>query len=132
MNEITPQELKDWMKSQKITQLALANLLGVSHTSVSRWLKSVHAISGPEQKLLAYLIRGEMPFPVQIADEGWHLDFSKEEFVIIQYLSRRDGYSSPEEWVADKIRTYIAMTQTTIEKTAAAEQETPYRITSSN
>lgn len=120
------------MKSKGIRQKELADTIGVSQGTVNRWLKSVHAISGPEQKLLAYLIRGEMPFPVQVADEGWHLDFSKEEFVIIQYLSRRDGYSSPEEWVADKIRTYIAMTQTTIEKTAAAEQETPYRITSSN
>lgn len=115
------------MKREKLTQTALANMLGVSHTSVSRWLKSVHAISGPEQKLLCYLIYGIMPFPVQAADDGWHLDFSKEEFSVIQCLSRRDGYHSPEEWVADKIRAYLAMTRTTPnEKTLAAEDEASY------
>lgn len=119
------------MKREKITQTALASMLGISHTSVSRWLKNVHAISGPEQKLLAYLIRGELPFPVQRVEEGWNLDFTRDEFALIQFLARRDGFVSAEAWVTAKIRTYLAMDQTVGEKSIAADDVTEYK-TSSN
>lgn len=109
MNEITPLTLKAWMKNKKITQVALADMLGTTHTSIGRWLKGVHAISGPEKKLLAYLMFGELPFDVQTASDGWELPFTESEFAVIQLLARREGYSSAENWVVAKIRAYLAM-----------------------
>lgn len=110
VTEITPKELKDWMKREKITQIKLAKMLETSQGTVNRWLKSVHAIKGPEQKLLAYLIRGELPFPIQNLDRGWNLDFSAEEFALIQVLARREGFASAEDWVVAKIHAYLSMT----------------------
>jgi transcriptional regulator with XRE-family HTH domain len=109
MNEITPLTLKAWMKNKKITQVALAEMLGTTHTSIGRWLKGVHSISGPEKKLLAYLMFGELPFDVQTASDGWELPFTESEFAVIQLLARREGYSSAENWVVAKIRAYLAM-----------------------
>lgn len=119
------------MKREKITQVALADMLGTSHTSVGRWLKGVHAISGPEQKLLSYLIHGELPFPAQKAKEGMYLDFSADEFAIIQVLARREGFACAEEWIAAKIRAYLAMSNTalSVESLRVATDEKPYVFT---
>ena len=128
VSKISANELREWMDRCGHNQESVASMLGTTAGTISRWLNEKVEVPLPMRKLLAYLIRGELPFPIQSVDEGWHLDFSKDEFLIIQYLSRRDGYSSPEEWIADKIRTYIAMTQTTIEKTVAAEDGAEYKI----
>lgn len=133
MNDISLEELKTWMKAKRYTQKTLADMLGVSQGTVNRWLKSVHAISGPEQKLLAYLIRGELPFPVQRVEEGWNLDFTRDEFALIQFLARRDGFVSAEAWVTAKIRTYLAMTGAVGREVArVADDEKPYGQTSSS
>lgn len=127
MSNISANELKEWMDRSGHTQETVASMLGTTAGTISRWLNAKVEVPLPMRKLLAYLIRGEMPFPVQAGDDGWHLDFSKEEFAVIQCLSRRDGYHSPDEWVADKIRAYLAMTRTTPnEKTLAAEDEASY------
>lgn len=120
------------MKSNKVTQMALAEMLGTSHTSVGRWLKGVHSISGPEQKLLAYLIRGELPFPIQAAAEGWHLDFTDAEFAVISLCARREGFPSAEDWVVAKIRAYLAMMKAKpvadYDGMRVAEEEVEYRV----
>ena len=110
MNEITPAKLKAWMKSQNITQVGLAELLGTNQSSVNRWLKNTVAIAEPEKKLLAYLMYGELPFGIAQGGEGWNLEFTESELQIIQLCARRDGFHSVEKWVTEKIRIYIAMT----------------------
>jgi transcriptional regulator with XRE-family HTH domain len=105
--------LKAWMKKKKLTQTALADMLGISQGTVNRWVKSVHAISGPEQKLLSYLMFGVLPFEVQTADQGWHLEFTEGEFAVIQLLARREGFDRVEEWIVAKIRAYLAMSGAT-------------------
>lgn len=119
------------MKREKITQVALSKMLGTSQGTINRWLKNVHSISGPEQKLLSYLIHGELPFPAQKAKEGMYLDFSADEFAIIQVLARREGYACAEDWIAAKIRAYLAMTNTAppVESLRVATDEKPYIFT---
>jgi len=134
MNEITPLLLKAWMKRKKITQVALAEMLGTTHTSIGRWLKGVHAISGPERKLLAYLMYGELPFDVQTASDGWVLPFSESEFAVIQLLARREGFASAEDWVVAKIRAYLAMTSAVVPEPTlkAVEDEALYKTKKSS
>lgn len=116
------------MKSNRVTQEKLAKLIGTSHTTINRWLKSKHGISGPEQKLLAYLIRGELPFPIQTASAGWNLDFTDAEFSVISMCARREGFASAEEWIVAKIRAYLAMSNTRAHGLSmVAEEETPYK-----
>jgi transcriptional regulator with XRE-family HTH domain len=130
VNEISPTDLKAWMKTNKVTQMALAEMLGTSHTSVGRWLKGVHSISGPEQKLLAYLMFGELPFPIQSVAEGWSLDFTEAEFAVIRLCARREGFASAEDWIVAKIRAYLSMYQARSDEPSlrVASDETPYKV----
>ena len=134
MNDITPLILKAWMKRKKITQTALAEMLGISQGTVNRWLKGVHAISGPERKLLAYLMYGELPFDVQTASDGWELPFTESEFAVIQLLARREGFGCAEDWVVAKIRAYLAMTSAVVPEPTlkAVDDEAAYKTKKSS
>lgn len=127
MSDITAKEMREWMDAKGHTQESMGAMLGTRASTVSRWLSGKVEMPLPMKKLLAYLIRGEMPFPIQRNDEGWYLDFSPEEFAVIQCLARRDGFSSPEEWVTAKIRAYLAMSNVEPPNVLAAEEQTPYR-----
>ena len=106
-------------------------MLGTTSGTISRWIAGKVEIPLPQKKLLAYLIRGEMPFPVQSAKEGMFLDFSADEFALIQLLSRREGYACAEDWIAAKIRAYLAMSNTSapMESLRVATDEKPYVFT---
>ena len=109
MKTINPLVLKDWMTEKKLTQTDVADMIGTSHTTVGRWLKGVHAISEPERKLLAYLIYGELPFGIVANNNGWHIDFTNDEFALLSMISRREGFDKLEDWFAAKIRAYLLM-----------------------
>ena len=129
MSDISALELREWMDTNGHTQESVGAMLGTRASTVSRWLNGKVEMPLPMKKLLAYLIRGEMPFPIQKNDEGWYLDFSAEEFAVIQCLARRDGFSGPEEWVAEKIRAYLRMSNAGPGKSIlAAQDQTSYKV----
>lgn len=125
---ISGNEIQQWMLTMDYTQEMVANLLGTTSGTISRWISEKVKIPLPQMKLLAYLIRGELPFPIQNLDQGWNLDFSAQEFALIQVLARREGFSSAQDWVVAKIRAYLAMTGAVGESAEiiAAETTTTY------
>lgn len=128
---IPPNEIKEWMEASNYTQQEVATMLGTTSGTISRWIAGKVEIPLPQKKLLAYLIRGEMPFPVQNAKDGMYLDFSADEFALIQLLARREGFACAEDWIASKIRAYLAMQKAgpPMESLRVAEDETPYIVT---
>ena len=110
MNEITPASLHEWMKKNRYRQAQIAQKLGTSATTVSRWLSGVHDIPSAEKKLLAYLMHGKLPFePAHAAaNTSNKLNFTAEEWRVIEILRRREGFENADSWIATKIRIYLA------------------------
>jgi transcriptional regulator with XRE-family HTH domain len=120
--EITPERLKSWRKIEGLTQSALGEMLGWDKLMVTKIETGRRKISEPEQRLLKLLINGEPPFPSAQSPYDARIDFTSEEWTIMDHIAKREGYHGARQWIVQKIRDCLAMRQ------AYPEQQTPTPI----
>ena len=118
---VTAAELQEWLDANHKTGLWLSEVLGVSRATVSRWLNEHREIPAPEEKLVRLLIRGEMPFSFSVRPNI--MRFTPQEWRAIEILRIREGFETSHDWIAAKIRAYLAMSKTTGVRYPTADEE---------
>lgn len=128
--EITSNSLKQWRKAEGLTQADLAEMIGWDKLVVTNIETGRRKISDPEQRLLKLLIHNEPPFPSAQNPYDPRIDFTAEEWVIMDRIAKREGYHSARPWVVQKIRDCLAMRQEYPQQQAApqlvAEEQAPF------
>ena len=107
--KITPAEVDAYLKESNRKRPWLADLLGVTKSTVGHWLNGSWEIPDPEEKLLRLLIRGEYPFQDYAPLQKHVLQFSSAEIRVMNILRTRGGFATIEEWIVAKIRDYLAV-----------------------
>jgi hypothetical protein len=120
--ELNVAEIEEWLSANQKRPAWLAQTLGVSHPTVSRWLKG-QEIPEPMQHLIKLLIRGEVPPGFMKPQDPAILSFTPEEWRIMEIWRLREGFSDVKAWIAAKIRAYLAMNKAVRYPTA---DEDPY------
>lgn len=111
--KVTAEELASWRAAKKYTLRQVAQMLDVnSGSTVNAWEKG-QAIPGPVQKLLAWLIRGEVPFQAlaaaalmrqAIKDQAWNVQLSLALFDRLRATAMADGFSDVADYIAELVR----------------------------
>ena len=127
MEKITPEQLRNWRQNAGMTQEALGKLLGLSKIAVTKIENAQRRISEPEQKLLQLLILGSLPFHNStIEAKTSELEFTPEQWQVIQTAATREGYDNAKDWIVDKIKSYLRMNPDSSADQIAAEAPRPY------
>lgn len=105
---ITAQELENWLHANRKKSPWLAQTVGVTKATVGRWLKG-DPIPDPAQHLLRLLIRGTMPPGFSKPQDPAVLAFTPAEWRIMEICRVREGFDSVNTWIVSKIRAYLAM-----------------------
>lgn len=102
-------ELRRCIEEHSKSRPQISQDIGISNTTLGRWMNGDRKISGPDEKLLRLYFYGEVPvgfhFGGQMASKA--LAFTEEEWKIVVILSRRSGFSNPIDWIREKIRGYL-------------------------
>lgn len=108
-SEVTAENLRAVRSTREMTQKAIAELLGIPETAVSHIEKGKRSLAPAEKQLLDLFFFGRLPEGVirQSEDLGKTLDFTEQEWKIVEVLARRHG-QSPAEWIRSKILDYLA------------------------
>ena len=127
MEKITPEQLRNWRKNAGMSQEALGKLLGLSKIAVTKIENGQRRISEPEQKLIQLLILGNLPFHNStIETKTSQLEFTPEQWQVIQAAATREGYDNAKDWIIDKIKSYLRMNPDSSADQIAAEAPDPY------
>ena len=127
MDRISPQQLRNWRQNAGISQEALGKLLGLAKIAVTKIENAQRRISEPEQKLLQLLILGNLPFHNStIEAKTSELEFTPEQWQVIQTAATREGYDNAKDWIVDKIKSYLRMNPDSNADQIAAEAPDPY------
>jgi transcriptional regulator with XRE-family HTH domain len=130
--DITANSLKEWRKKEGLTQTDLGQMIGLDKYAITTIETGRRQISAPEQRLLKLLIHGEPPFPSAQNPYDPRIDFTAEEWTIIDRIAKREGYHSARPWLVQKIRDCLAMRreypqqQATQFEQIPAEDPSPY------
>lgn len=107
MSEITAQKLKEYRKARKLTQAEFGKLCGLGKNVIHEIESGKRDIKTSKQILFNSIMYGkEADKP-----EENTISYSPTEWQEIVIASNREGFHSPEEWIAHKIRIYLAMQQ---------------------
>lgn len=115
-HEITGSELASWRASKKHSLRDVALMLGVSSSSTINAWERGQEIPGPAQKLLAWLIRGEVPFAEAAAEsalqkslkeQAWKVEMSLAMFDRLRTQALADGYDDVADYMAELVRRYL-------------------------
>lgn len=110
---VTGSELKLWRESQGYSLRALAEKLGVKSSSTINAWEDGQEIPELTQKILRWLIRGEVPFEPEVAGAGLGnqvredigaVEMTVEAFEECLRRAREAGFGSVTEWIADLVR----------------------------
>jgi transcriptional regulator with XRE-family HTH domain len=109
--EVTAENLKFVRGANGLNQDQVAEILGLQGYHVSNIEKGRRTLSDSEKKLLDWYFFGKIPeritaFPMDLQGV---MEFDEAEWKILTMLAARDGFSSPREWIAKKIRDYLAV-----------------------
>ncbi|MGB0416063.1 MAG: helix-turn-helix domain-containing protein [Coraliomargarita sp.] len=127
MKEITPEQMREWRQQESMTQTALGEKLGLPKIAITKIEGGQRQISDPEQKLLQLLINGELPFSsAAIAARTSTLDFTAQQWEVIQQAASREGYSDAKRWIIDKIKGYLRMNPESAQAQIVAEDAATY------
>ncbi len=127
MEDVTPDELRAWRQRHAITQEKLGERLGLKKVAITKIENGQRHISQPEQKLIQLLMRGKLPFSSpEIEANHSQLEFTQEQWTIIQNEATQEGYSNASDWIVHKIRSYLQMNPRTAKDLMAAEANAPY------
>lgn len=123
---MTVSEIENWLEANRKRPAWLSQTLGVTHPTVSRWLKG-QEIPEPMQHLLKLLIRGEIPPGFAKPHDPAILAFTADEWRVMEICRIREGFPDTKAWIVAKIRAYLAMSQPNSAPTLrAAEEQPPY------
>jgi len=113
VSEITAQDLIDYRADEGLTQAELGSFVGLDKTAIAKIESGRRRITNAESRLFQLLIHGAPPFDIPAeSDSGENaLEFTAEEWHLVQILAQREGYTSAREWITSKIRAYLAMTR---------------------
>lgn len=109
LSPVSGSELELYRASKRLSQVALAEMLGVSGPTVNRWEKSEQEIPETAQKLLRLLIHGKMPFqgavvPPQIRESMLQVEMNLGAFERLDALRIAGGYSSMTDFIASLLQ----------------------------
>jgi len=103
-------ELKTHRENRGLSQQEVADFLDVTDASVNRWEKG-QAIPGPAQKLLELFFHGIHPFKGN-SETGSssisRLELTVDEFLELQRIANRHGFSDVKDYIVFAIRKHIA------------------------
>lgn len=110
---VTGLELRQWREANSYSLRALAQKLGVKSSSTINAWEDGQEIPEPTQKVLRWLLRGEVPFESeavgaglgsQMREEIGHVEMTVDAFEECLRRSREAGFGSVTEWIADLVR----------------------------
>lgn len=113
MNLLSGSELHTWRTQHDLTLNEVGELLGeVTGPTVSRW-ENGQDIPGPVQKLLAWLIKGIVPFdkemvPGHVRDAMWRVEMSLQSWERLEALRVASGYATITDWIGALLREEMA------------------------
>lgn len=117
---ISGNELAAWRATKKHSLRDVAQMLGVSSSSTINAWERGQEIPGPAQKLLAWLIRGEVPFEEAAAEsalkkslkeQAWKVEMSLGMFDRLRTQALADGYDEVADYMAELVRRYLVDTE---------------------
>ena len=133
MKDIDTENLKALLVENKLKQKDLGEILNLTSPKTSALMSGVRKISDSEQKLLKLYFYGIMPFDMLAPLKGYgdKLEFTKEEWRVIDVMAKRNGYSDSIKWITANIRDYLAYCEAKINSPQhitpmVAETETEY------
>lgn len=109
--EITPDQLKELLADKGMKQKDLAELLSITQPMVSKVFNGLRSITAAENKLLRLYFFGEVPFDmIRPEDSGYssELQFTNQEWHVMEIMASRSGYQSAAEWIVSRIRADLA------------------------
>lgn len=121
---ISGNELAAWRATKKHSLRDVAQMLGVSSSSTINAWERGQEIPGPAQKLLAWLIRGEVPFEEAAAEsalkkslkeQAWKVEMSLGMFDRLRTQALADGYDDVADYMAELVRRYLVETEGKVE-----------------
>lgn len=130
-HEITGSELASWRASKKHSLRDVAQMLGVSSSSTINAWEHGQEIPGPAQKLLAWLIRGEVPFQAaaeesalkkSLKEQAWKVEMSLSMFDRLRTQALADGYDDVADYMAELVRRYLVATEPGTEVSRSAPE----------
>lgn len=89
----------------------VAAILGLQGYHVSNIEKGRRALADSEKRLLDWYFFGILPPKIitSASDLRGVLEFDEAEWKAVSLMAARDGKKSPGEWIASRIRDYIAL-----------------------
>lgn len=107
--ETTAENLKFLRGAKGLNQAEVGALIGVSGNQISKIESGLRALAPSEKRLLDLFFFGIMPegIPRTPDDLSDTLDFTEEEWRIIEVLARRAGQTT-EAWIRSQILAYLA------------------------
>lgn len=105
--EFSIKELKRQMDHNDMKQKDLCDILNLTQQKVSQMMNGQRKISHAEQKLLKLYFYGEFPFQPSSQTLSSILDFSDDEWDLIQKLANKQGFTSAKAWIVSQIRAYL-------------------------
>lgn len=108
--EVTSDNLSRIRGGKGLNQDDVAKLLGIAQTAVSKIENGSRSLSDSEKKLLDWYFFGIVPPRVATItpDLQGVLEFDDAEWRMIGIMAARDGNKTPGQWIASRIRDYIA------------------------
>lgn len=108
-SEVTAENLRFVRGAKGMNQEEVATLLGLKKTNVSNIETGNRTLSASEKRLLDWYFFGILPPKITAAgDVRGVLEFDDAEWRMISIMAKRDGDRKPGEWIASRIRDYIA------------------------
>lgn len=110
MNDIDIQKLKELLEEHDMKHKDLCEILNLTQAKVSHIMVGRRKISDSEQKLLKLYFYGIMPFDLLAPSDGYtpRLDFTPEEWRILDIMAKRNGFTDTTKWIVAHIREYLA------------------------
>lgn len=108
--EVTAENLRFIRGAKGMNQDQVAELLGVPRNAISKIEGNARGLADSEKRLLDWYFFGTLP--PKIVTSGVNLrgalEFDEAEWRMIAIMAARDGNRKPSEWIASRIRDYIA------------------------
>lgn len=110
---VTGVELRQWREANSYSLRALAKKLGVKSSSTINAWEDGQEIPEPTQKVLRWLLRGEVPFESEaggaglgslVSDDIGGVEMTVDAFEECLRRARAEGLGTVTEWIADLVR----------------------------
>ncbi len=132
---ISGAELKLWRSSRNLSLREMADMLGVNSPSTVNLWEGGQEIPGPADKLLRWLIRGEVPFDATagaaeaLKNAMWRVKMDLEAWEQLEEMRISEGYASMTDFIAGLIQEELRSSQEAAQRGdlgLAAEDGRPY------